>query len=65
MGNAKVVSMLKFDDVVKCKNIIELNLFFADYLAERGIVVPSDEASRYYWALFYRWRESLKMLAER
>jgi hypothetical protein len=56
--------MLEFDAVIKCKDIIELNLFIERYLAERNIDIPSEEASRYYWALFYRWKSSLKMLDE-
>jgi hypothetical protein len=56
--------MLKFDEVVKCKNVAELNLFIEQYLAERNIVVPSEEANRYYWALVYRWKSSLKKLDE-
>lgn len=57
--------MLKFDDVVKCKNVAELNLFIERYLAERNIVVPSEEANRHYWVLIYRWKSSLKMLDEK
>lgn len=49
--------MLKFDDVVKCKDIAELNLFIEQYLAERNIVASSERARRTYWALFYRWKE--------
>jgi hypothetical protein len=56
--------MLKLDDVVKCKDIAELNLFIERYLAERNIDVPSEEANRHYWALVYRWKSPLKMLDE-
>ena len=56
--------MLEFDDVVKCKNVAELNLFIEQYLAERNIVVPSEEANRHYWALVYRWKSSFKKLDE-
>ena len=51
--------MLRFDDVVKCSDIAELNLFIRRFFEERGIVVPSEDASRIYWALLYRWKESL------
>jgi len=50
--------LLEFDDVVKCKDVAELNDFIRWYLAERNIVVPSERARRLYWALFYRWKES-------
>jgi hypothetical protein len=28
-------------------------------LEERGIVIPSVRASKVFWALFYRWEESI------
>jgi len=50
--------MLEFDDVVKCKDTEEFNLFVRQYLEERNIAVPSERATRLYWALVYRWKES-------
>jgi hypothetical protein len=55
--------MLKFDDVANCKDVSEFNSFVHQYLAERGSSVKNRHST--YWALFYRWRESLKMLDER
>lgn len=54
--------MLVFDDVVKCRDIAELNLFIRRYLEERHIAVPSEEASRFYWALLYCWKDSLALV---
>lgn len=51
---------LEFDDVVTCKEIADFHAFFRKFCAERKIVVPSEEARRYYWALFYRWKSSIK-----
>lgn len=52
--------MLAFEDVVKCRDVAEFNLFVGQYLAERGLVADGKhEATRKtYWALFYAWKES-------
>ena len=55
VGLGVAVAMLEFDDVVKCKDTEEFNLFVRQYLEERNIAVPSERARRLYWALFYRW----------
>ena len=53
----KVDDLLEFDDVVECKDVAELNDFIRRYLAERNIVVPSERATRLYYALVSRWNE--------
>jgi len=51
---------LFFDDVVKCRDTSEFNLFVRRYLAERGLVADGlhGNTSSVYWALFYKWRDS-------
>jgi len=53
--------MLTFNDVAKCRDVAEFNLFVRQYLAERGLVADGKhEATRKtYWALFYAWRYSI------
>lgn len=55
---SEVIFMLEFDDVVKCKDVSEFNLFVHQYLAERGSSVKNRSST--YWALLYRWKDSFK-----
>lgn len=50
--------MKEFNDVEKCKDAAELNTFVDEYLAERNLA--GEEKRKTAWALFYRWKESIK-----
>jgi hypothetical protein len=60
--------MLKFEDVRKCKDVAELNLFIGRYLEERDLaegsvtdkVTKGVDRHKTYWALFCAWKDSLK-----
>jgi len=48
---------LNFDDVAHCRNVESFYAFVEQFLSERGLV---GEARRsMYWALFYRWKETI------
>jgi hypothetical protein len=53
---------LVFSDVIHCNDVAEFNLFVRRYLEERGVVVPSESVSKIFWALFYRWKESMSLV---
>jgi hypothetical protein len=48
---------LNFDDVAHCRSVESFNAFVEQFLSERGLV--GEGRRRTYWALFYRWKESL------
>lgn len=50
---------LVFEDVKKCKDVAEFNLFCRRYFEERGLIADGHhvQTSKTYWALFYAWRD--------
>ena len=46
---------LRFEDVEKCKDVADLNLFIREYLDERSL--EGEDRRSTYWALFYKWRD--------
>lgn len=53
--------MKEFDDVINCKDIAELNLFIREYLKEKKLIADGfhKETTSTFWALCYRWFESI------
>ena len=45
---------LKFDDVIRCRDVESFNAFVEQFLSERGLV--GENRRRTYWALFYAWK---------
>jgi hypothetical protein len=56
--NRKLRQRLRFEDVVFCRDVAELNEFIDRYLRQQGIVEP-EVRRRVCWALFHRWKESI------
>jgi hypothetical protein len=48
--------MMMEHDIVKCKDIAELNLFIRRFLEERNL--DTETRRKVYWRLFYTWKES-------
>jgi hypothetical protein len=48
---------LNFDDVANCRNVESFYAFVDQFLSERGLV--GEARLRTYWALVYRWKESI------
>lgn len=50
--------MTEFEDVIKCKDVKELNDFITEYLEQYNL--KGIEANKTMWALFYKYGESCK-----
>jgi hypothetical protein len=46
-----------FDRVVLCRDVSEFNRFVSGFIECFGL--KGEDARRVYWALFYRWKNSL------
>ncbi len=51
------MTLLKFEDVLKCTDIAHLHSFIDTYLDERRLEGEAREKT--YWALFYAWKENV------
>jgi hypothetical protein len=49
---------LRFEDVVRCRDVESFNAFVGQFLSERGLV--GESRTRTYWALFYAWKDGIR-----